>query len=294
MNFKAWFQESRGPFLLLPVVLIVLGGGVAHYEGHSNGLHLILAMIGLILMHIAVNVFNEVSDYRTKVDFHTNRTPFSGGSGMLTSGTLKVSSARNYAIACFSIATAIGVYFIYSTGWNLLPLLLAGGIIVLFYTPHLGKYTLGEFFAGIGLGALPILGTHYVISQDYTMAAFLASLAPFFLVFNLLLLNEFPDAEADKLGGRRHLVLRFGEKKAAWIYVAAESLSYVSIITGYLLGYFPVWTLLGLLTFPIGLQAMQGALKKRGNPELFVQAQGQNVLAVLVTILLTGVGFYLG
>jgi 1,4-dihydroxy-2-naphthoate octaprenyltransferase len=34
-------------------------------------------------VHVAVNALNEASDYKTGIDFNTERTPFSGGSGTL-------------------------------------------------------------------------------------------------------------------------------------------------------------------------------------------------------------------
>ncbi len=37
------------------------------------------------------------------------------------------------------------------------------------------------------------------------------------MTFNLLLLNEFPDEEADRAGGRKNLVLMLGRKDAALV-----------------------------------------------------------------------------
>jgi 1,4-dihydroxy-2-naphthoate octaprenyltransferase len=41
------------------------------------------------------------------------------------------------------------------------------------------------------------------------------------MTFNLLLLNEFPDTEADRVGKRRHLVILLGPKRAGWVYAIA-------------------------------------------------------------------------
>ena len=47
---------------------------------------LLLLVIGVVLAHVSVNLFNEISDYKSKIDENTVRTPFSGGSGMLQVG----------------------------------------------------------------------------------------------------------------------------------------------------------------------------------------------------------------
>ena len=52
-------------------------------------------------------------------------------------------------------------------------------------------------------------------------AALAASLPAFFMTFNFLLLNEFPDEAADREGGRRHLIILFGRTAAARTYAAA-------------------------------------------------------------------------
>jgi 1,4-dihydroxy-2-naphthoate octaprenyltransferase len=44
----------------------------------------VLALIGLVALHAAVNAFNEASDMRSGIDLQTTRTPFSGGSGSMS------------------------------------------------------------------------------------------------------------------------------------------------------------------------------------------------------------------
>ena len=59
------------------------------YAGRKHGLHgPLLATFGLILTHMSVNSLNDYFDYRSGIDKVTNRTPFSGGSGMLKEGLL--------------------------------------------------------------------------------------------------------------------------------------------------------------------------------------------------------------
>jgi 1,4-dihydroxy-2-naphthoate octaprenyltransferase len=85
-RLKAILGVARAPFLLLPVTLVAAGAGAA---AHESAVHLwptVGALVGLLSLHIAVNAFNESSDFRTGIDLRTERTPFSGGSGTLPSG----------------------------------------------------------------------------------------------------------------------------------------------------------------------------------------------------------------
>ncbi len=72
------------------------------------------------------------------------------------------------------------------------------------------------------------------------------SLVPGILTALLLFLNEFPDAEADRQGGRRHLVIFFGRKKSAVIYAGAVFLLFALIAAGPFLLNIPYTVLIAL------------------------------------------------
>ena len=227
---SAYLGIARAPFLLLPVTLVAAGAAAAAYEGHFNLGATALALAGMIALHVAVNVFNEVSDMRTGVDFHTRRTPFSGGSGTLPAGHLTPRAARTFAIAAALVGLAIGLYFYTQVGWPMLPLMAVGAIAVVGYTDVLARVGLGEVFAGLGLGALPVWGTALVQGGWPGAAVLAASLPAFFMTLNLLLLNEFPDEQADRVGRRRHLVIALGRRSAARVYAVAAVAVPVAIV----------------------------------------------------------------
>ena len=93
-----------------------------------------------------------------------------------------------------------------------------GAAAVLFYSNVFARAGLGELFAGLGLGALPVWGSAWVQGQPPGAAALWAGVPAFFMTFDLLLLNEFPDEQADRAGGRRNLVLLLGRRGAALVY----------------------------------------------------------------------------
>jgi 1,4-dihydroxy-2-naphthoate octaprenyltransferase len=292
MRLKIWFLETRPQFLLLSVTLVLLGTAISWHEGYFNWLKFILTLVGLVLAHASVNVLNDYFDYKSGIDLETTRTPFSGGSGILPSGLLKPKGVYVYGVGCLMAASAIGIYLTFISGWQLLPLILLGGPVIYFYTSHLTKWLVGEFWAGLGLGTLPVLGTYFVQTGSYSAEAFVASLAPGFLTANLLFLNEFPDVEADKKGGRYNLVIALGYKTAGRLYAALCAMTYLSI-AGVALKLMPPAALIGLASMPFAFKAISIAFKHYDNVQKLIPALKANVMTVLGTNALVAAGFLL-
>jgi 1,4-dihydroxy-2-naphthoate octaprenyltransferase len=303
MGLKIWFLETRPQFLTLSVVLAFLGTTIAWYDGRDNAsvlLHYsfslwyaLLAGFGLVLTHASVNIINDYFDYKSGIDLATRRTPFSGGSGILPSGLLTPGQALWLGLGAFIITVPIGIFFIAVIGWQLLPLLVVAAFFILLYSPFILKRPWPEWVAGAGLGALPILGLYFVQTGAYTWQAVVASIPSFFLVHNLLLLNEFPDAEADVKANRKTLPLTIGKKNAAIFYTVVEVAVYVWIIAWVAARVMPVWTLLALLTVPLSIRAIRGAIHN-DDPARLMPGMAANVITMLLTQLFMGIGFILG
>ena len=290
MHIKKWLMVTRAPFLALAAVLAFLGSSVAWYEGSFRLGYAIVAAFGLILAHLSVNVFNEYFDYRSGVDFKTKRTPFSGGSGALPEELVSPRQALRLATGSLSVIVLIGIYFTVVRGWLLLPLLLTAAVLIVLYTPLILKMGWPEWAPGLGLGILPILGIYFVQTGEYTTSALVASVPSGILVHNLLLLNEFPDVEADAAVHRKTLPLFIGEKGAAIVYSALTVAVYLWIIGAVATRMMPVYTLIALLTIPLAAKAIRGAINYP-NKEILVPGMASNVLTILLTQLLLGIGF---
>jgi 1,4-dihydroxy-2-naphthoate polyprenyltransferase len=221
---------ARAPFLVLPVTLVAAGAAAAAYDDRASALATVLALIGLVALHAAVNAFNEASDMRSGIDLQTKRTPFSGGSGTLPSGALPVGGAVGVGVAGSAVGLLVGIYFMTRIGWwPLAGVMALGAVAVLVYTQLFARTGVGEVFAGLGLGLLPVVGTALVQAGEIGPAAWAAGVPAFFMTFNLLLLNEFPDEQADRAGGRLNLVLMLGRRRAALVYIAAAVATPLSV-----------------------------------------------------------------
>ena len=229
-DLRAFAGVARAPFLLLPITLVASGSAAAAYDGSFNVSRTVVALIGLVALHIAVNTLNEWSDMRTGIDLHTKRTPFSGGSGTLPSGALSSRTALAFGLGWAAVGLAAGIWLLTQIGWVLLPIMVLGAVFVLGYTDILARSGVGELAAGLGLGGLPVIGTALVQDGTVGQAAVAAAVPATLMTFNLLLLNEFPDEEADKAGGRRNLVILLGRARAAAVYGAAALMTPTAII----------------------------------------------------------------
>ncbi len=293
-KIKVGFAVIRPQFLILSMILILYGSGVAYYCGYFNPIVSLIALIGLISLHISANVFNEYYDFKTGTDLYTIKTPFSGGSGILPDGKLAPKTVYMIGVLCSLVGIVIGIYFLRTKGLLLLPILIIGGICVLFYTPYLTRLGLGELSAGMGLGILPILGSYFVITGHYSLTAIIASIPAGILTASLLLLNEFPDYEPDKRTGRKNLLILLGKSESLGLYKLMVFSVYIYITIAILTELMPVTTAIALITIPIAVQAIRLSQKYYNQPVQLIPALDKNVKWVLSTQTLIAIGYVLG
>jgi len=292
IKIRIWLIEIRPKFLLGPVALAFLGTSIAWWDGFFSLRYAVLAFTGLLLWQISVEALNDYFDYRSGVDLITRRTPFSGGSGILPAHLLRPESVLTFGLLIFALAVPIWVYLIIVKGLLLLPLIGVGAVCVLLYTPVLTRWRLGEISSGLGLGILPILMFYFIQTGGYTTEVVVASIPCGILLFNVHLLNEFPDVEADKVGKRKTIPIVLGRAKASWIYLAGAITVYAWIVAWVAVGVMPMAALLSLLTIPLAIWAARGALGYKDRI-LFTPALWANSLCLIFTIALLASGYLL-
>ena len=286
----------RLPFVILTPACVFVGLGTAVWStGDVNYIYFTLALIGAIAAHISVNAFNEYFDFKSGLDHRTHRTPFSGGSGTLPERPELARQALNVAIVAMIITALIGFFFLRVRGLSLLPLGALGLLIIIAYTPWFTRNPVLCLIApGLGFGPLMVMGTDFVLTGGYSWTSFIASLVPFFLVNDLLLLNQFPDIEADQGVGRRHLPIILGKRVSSLIYGTILLLAYLSIVIGVTLGHLPPTSLIGLLTLFIAVPVIVGVYRSAESVEKLVPFLGLNVILNITTPTLVAIGLLIG
>jgi 1,4-dihydroxy-2-naphthoate octaprenyltransferase len=294
-TWKPLLGTMRPPFLILAPACVLVGLGSAYLQtGHINWLYFVLTLVAGVSAHISVNAFNEYFDFKSGVDSRTQRTPFSGGSGTLQAHPELAKGALLISWISLSITGLIGLYFLSVWGWKALPIGIVGLILLYGYTTWMVyQPALCLIAPGLGFGPLMVLSTHFALTGTFTWQALIASLVPFFLVSNLLLLNQFPDVEADRSAGRKHFPILLGRTASGYIYIAFLIAAYLVVIIGVAFGFLPRFSLLALLTVFFAVQIIQNVLKNSENIPALIPAMGQNVIVNLLTPVLLAIGMFI-
>jgi 1,4-dihydroxy-2-naphthoate polyprenyltransferase len=289
---KAVLGPMRPPFLMLVPVCVCLGATCARWNGYPiDYLQLTITFIGALAAHISVNALNEYHDYKTGLDFHTPKTPFSGGSGTLQAMPDKAGVALTTSLISLGITVFVGIYFMFLRGIWILPLGLIGVADIILYTHWLTRFPFLCLIApGLGFGTLMVMGTFFALTGEYSWTSFAASMTPFFLVSNLLLLNQFPDAAADKSIGRKHIPILWGNPKSAWVLGVFYLCAYSSVGVGYVVGVLPMLSLLSFITIAISIPTTLGAYRFADNVQRLIPYMAANVIITLLTPLLLSLG----
>lgn len=287
---SAVWGVARPKFLLLPPLCVALGMAVAAVEGYAvEPVRVVMVLLGALAAHVAVNALNEVADFRSGLDLTTDRTPFSGGSGTLVARPDLLPAAARLGDLALAVTAGCGLWLVWQAGWGLLPIGCLGVLTVLAYAGPLLRYRWLVLLApGFGFGSLMVVGAHYALSGELSLLAVAASLPVFFLINNLLLLNQFPDREADRAIGRDNLVIH-DLRLAAAVY-GLFVLATLAAIIGLSLSYPPV--LVAALPLLLAVRCWSAARVFSGDVQALLPALGMNVLVSLATPALLALAFW--
>lgn len=293
---KTLAKSMRLPFLVLTPACVFLGWSTAIADHASVIWYLpVLALLGAILAHIGVNTLNEYSDFKSGLDFKTSKTPFSGGSGALPRNPDKAAAVLIAGVVAVTGCLFIGGFFAWKYGWGIIPIGLTGLALIVAYTNWITKSPLLCLISpGLGFGILMVVGTHFAMTGEYSTLSWLVGTVPFFLTNNLLLLNQYPDIQADREIGRYHLPIAWGTGVATAVY-AVFVISTIAVILGCVfIGLLPVLSLAALLPMPLALFSISGAIKHGGAIGDHPHYLGANVVVAVLTPALLGLSIVFG
>lgn len=314
-RIKLWLTATRGPFFTASIIPMFVGAALAwSFTGYLHLPFLILTVIGGAVLQAGANFMNDYFDHksRTDEDNEFGFIPFFGGSRTIQAGLMSSTKVGVSAVLFFMIGGLIGLYLELSIGGGGIALLVLFGFFLgIFYTAdplRLGYRSLGEIVVGLGLGPAYTLVSYYVqagsvgdfsLNFNFWIIGILWSI-PFGLMgSNMLLINEFQDYESDLRGGKKTLVVRFGKKRALFLYKQSIIWTYVFILIGALLVFTNAFfTVIALLTVPYGLKAIRHAEKNYNNIFELIPANIMTIknqfftgLLVIIGLLITPIIF---
>lgn len=234
-TLKSIFIMSRPPFHIVGVFPFVLGAIYAYKSIGTLDLPVfILSMIAVILIMLVTYYNGEYYDIvEDELAPSMGKNTFSGGSQIIAQKVLPRKYALIGSYISLGIAVIIGfvLQFYFKTGVWTIPLGIIGLFFGFFYSRPPFRWVnrgIGELLIGFSYGWLPIAVAFYLQTSGFDSYIIWMAIPVGLTIFNVILLNEFPDYDADKTAGnKRNIVVRLGKEKSIFIYIAAQALIWI-------------------------------------------------------------------
>ena len=167
---KDWISAFRLRTLFLAVSTVILGSGLAVYEGKLDLTVFTFTMILAIAIQILANLANDLGDYQKGTDITGRRV---GPTRAIQSGLISSSQMKIAIIIFILICVISGSVLVYkiapyvsNVAWlTLLAIGILCIIAALFYTMGRHAYgyrSLGDLFAFLFFGPVPVIGTYFL------------------------------------------------------------------------------------------------------------------------------------
>lgn len=217
---QAWLLAARPRTLPVAIAPVLVGTAVAFAEtGGISVQVMLIAGLCALLIQVATNLHNDVSDFRKGADDPSTRL---GPRRATAEGWLDPATVQRVSIATFLAAFFIGLYLVRFGG---LTIFVVGVVSILAGYAYSGgpkpiSHTcLGEFFVWLFFGLVAVGGTYFLhVGGRLSTPAVLAGATIGLPAAAVLVVNNTRDVEADRRNGRRTFPVVFGTSKSRTQY----------------------------------------------------------------------------
>jgi len=285
---------------LASMAALFLGTSAAAAVGELHWGWLAVTLLGIYAVEVAKNASGEIFDFDSGTDLAvsaSDRSPFSGGKRVLVDGLLSRTQTKRIASAGYFTAIVSGFLIVAMREPSVLWLGLIGiGGAFFYHAPplKLSYRGLGELTVAACYGPLICSGAYLVQRGSITSEMILVSMPLGLLIGNFLLINEFPDYQADKSAGKRTLVVWLGRNRAGRLYALVAAAAMVLLVFLPLLGAIPTTVWLGLVALPSAVFAWRRLSAYPANTSRVVPAQAASLVTFVLYALGAGFGLLAG
>jgi 1,4-dihydroxy-2-naphthoate octaprenyltransferase len=228
---------ARPMFYIVGVLPFLLGAILAWYDtGMFSAAVFILGSLGAVSVMLSAYLAGEywdIDEDRLATTGHPSR--FSGGSGVVVQGLVERRHVLTGAIGALAVAGVIAIVLVvlFRTGPWTIPLGMLGILGGFYYSSRPVRWVstgLGELWIAFCYGWLPVSTAYYLQTSGFSPVATWISLPIACTIFSVILMNEFPDYEADRACNKRNLVVRLGRPNAAVLYGVLAILSWILLL----------------------------------------------------------------
>ncbi|WP_372727185.1 1,4-dihydroxy-2-naphthoate polyprenyltransferase [Nocardioides sp.] len=284
-----WFAGSRPRTLPAALAPVLAGTGVAAYVDAAVWWKALLALVVSLALQVGVNYANDYSDGIRGTD--DDRV---GPMRLVGSGAAPAGAVKRAAFLAFGVAAVAGLVLAATTAWWLVAVGLVSVVAAWYYTggskPY-GYLGLGELMVFVFFGLVAVLGTTYVQTETWEVAALFAAVGVGALACAILVVNNLRDIPTDTVAGKRTLAVKLGDAGTrrfylALVLVAGAAVFGVAAVTTW-------WALVGLGFLVVAVPALRTVLGGATGPGLVPVLQ-QTGLAELAWATLVAVALVVG
>jgi 1,4-dihydroxy-2-naphthoate polyprenyltransferase len=247
-----WIVVSRAAVLPMTLVAGLVAGLLAARGPGVDWRWLVLAIVGIVLAHLANNLMNDLYDTDAGSDTASYPralyAPHPILSGLVTRRALIVS-----VLVVNAADLVILIVLTLARGWPVVAFALAGLVLSVAYTApplRLKKRGLGEPDVLVVWGPLMVGGTYYAATGSIGWPVLLASL-PYGLLCTTVLMGKHIDKiPFDAPLGIRTLPVILGEHRARAVTLGLMAAFYVLVVLCVLVGAMPWPALVVVLALP--------------------------------------------
>ena len=208
----------------------------------------IMALVNIVLVHAAGNVWSDYHDYKKGVDAEDTY-----GVRILTDKQFTPKEVLALSVTLQVLAVLMGLLMVWLTGITLLWFGLAGITLSLLYPPL--KYAaLGDLVIMACYSVLPMLGTTFICSGEIIPKVLWLAVPVGSITVAILHVNNARDIETDTRAGIRTFPILAGRSESILIYVFEIIMPYFWFLVMTLLHIVSPWTLLTIISLPIALK----------------------------------------
>ncbi len=234
-KFKAWIKAFRLRTLPLSFSAIILGAALVLINHSVNYKILGLILLTTLLLQILSNLANDYGDAQKGTD-NQNRI---GPTRAIQSGEISLKQMKTAIIITATLSLLVGFYLLYVSfsgnfNYNFIVFFTLGLLAIIAaikYTVGKNPYgysAKGDVFVFIFFGLVAVLGTYFLLSQQFNWIMLLPAITMGAFSVAVLNLNNMRDIDNDKAVNKITLPVKIGIENAKkyqyslffWAYLA--------------------------------------------------------------------------
>ncbi len=223
-----WIEGARPRTLPAAVAPVLAGTGVAAYLDSAVWWKALTALMVSLALQVGVNYANDYSDGVRGTD--AERV---GPLRLVGSGAASAPAVKKAAMASFGVAAFFGLVLAVTTAWWLVLVGLVSIVAAWYYTggrrPY-GYMGLGEVMVFVFFGLVAVMGTTYVQTETFPVAAFFAAVGVGALACAILVANNLRDVPTDREVGKRTLAVVLGDQQTRYLYTFLVGVALIGLL----------------------------------------------------------------